>query len=144
MTPSLATRPRLAAFLALLAFIALGIAVLEAGPLASVNQPAWSAHPSRSNRGAVLFVLTPRGVSGELFRVDLQADTRSGDLSRLDLMAATELHVDGRTLRPVKAPTLHGRHAQGRLDFVLGHAPDAFDIVIRNVRTMGDLTFHWP
>jgi hypothetical protein len=117
--------------------------VLSGGGSAGA-QPAWSADPARSNSGEIMFTLTPRDVSGGRFRVDIQVNTHSGDLSRLDLQSATELHVAGQTLRPVKAPGLRGHHARGRLEFAMERVPDAFEIVIRGVQAMGDLTFRWP
>ena len=107
-------------------------------------QPAWSKKPERSNAGEVEFVLTPRDVSGGRFRVDIVVTTHSGDLAGLDLSRATELRVDGQTLRPVKAPALRGHHVRGRLEFALARLPETFEIVIRGVRTLGDLTFRWP
>ena len=107
-------------------------------------QPAWRSNPDRSNEGEVEFVLTPRDVSGGRFRVDIVVTTHSGDLAGLDLSRATELRVDGQTLRPVKAPALRGHHVRGRLEFALARLPETFEIVIRGVRTLGDLTFRWP
>ena len=107
-------------------------------------QPAWSQKPERSNAGEVEFVLTPRDVAGGRFRVDIVVTTHSGDLASLDLSTAAELRVDGQTLRPVKAPALRGHHVRGRLEFALARLPESFEIVIRGVRTLGDLTFRWP
>lgn len=138
------TTSRWGVLFALLAFLALGLALLHAVPHAGASEPAWRANPERSNQGPVMFVLTPRDASGKRFRVDVQVNTHSGDLSQLDLMTATELRVDGKTLRPLEAPALRGHHARGRFEFALDRVPDAFEIVIRGVRTMGDLTFRWP
>jgi hypothetical protein len=107
-------------------------------------QPAWSQKPERSNAGEVQFVLTPRDVAGGRFRVDIVVTTHSGDLASLDLSTAAELRVDGQTLRPVKAPALRGHHVRGRLEFALARLPETFEIVIRGVRALGDLTFRWP
>jgi hypothetical protein len=107
-------------------------------------QPVQGADSSRSNEGEVQFTLTPRDVSGGNFRVDIVVTTHSGDLASLDLSAAAELRVAGQTLRPVKAPALRGHHARGRLEFALDRMPESFEIVIRGVRSMGDLTFRWP
>jgi hypothetical protein len=106
--------------------------------------PAWSANPARSNAGEVQFTLTPRDVSGGRFRVDIVVTTHGGDLASLDLKADTELRIGDRKLQPIKAPALRGHHAKGRLEFALERTPDTFEIVIRGVRTMGDLTFRWP
>jgi hypothetical protein len=109
-----------------------------------VAQPAWSGNAARSNEGEVQFTLTPRDMSGGRFRVDIVVTTHSGDLAGLDLGAATELRAGGQTLRPVKAPALRGHHARGRLEFALDRIPETFEIVIRSVRGLGDLTFRWP
>jgi hypothetical protein len=124
----------------------LGLIVLLAllGSALAEAQPAWSKAPERSNSGEVQFTLTPRDVSGGRFRVDIVVTTHSGDLASLDLSAAAELRLAGRTLRPVKAPALRGHHTKGRLEFALDRMPESFEIVIRGVRTQGDLTFRWP
>jgi len=126
-----------------LALLAAILVLLALAPWA-VAEPAWSQKPERSNMGEVQFVLTPRDVSGGHFRVDIVVTTHSGDLASLNLSTATELRVDGQTLRPVKAPTLRGHHVRGRLEFALARLPDTFEIVIHGVRTQGDLTFRWP
>jgi hypothetical protein len=138
MQPLLPRPSRGVAVLGLLALL-----VLYASAVAGA-QPAWSSNPTRSNEGEVQFTLTPRDVKGGTFRVDIVVTTHSGDLGSLDLRAATELRVAGQILRPVKAPALRGHHATGRLEFALARIPDAFEIVIRGVRTQGDVTFRWP
>ena len=111
---------------------------------AAAAAPAWSGDPERSSKGEVDFVLTPRDVSGGRFRVDIVLTTHGGDLAELNLQEAAELRVDGKTLKPLKAVPLRGHHARERLEFALDRMPDAFEIVIRGVRGMGDLTFRWP
>jgi len=128
---------------ALTASVLASLLALAAGSVASA-EPAWRNDPVRRNEGAVQFELTPRDVAGGRFRVDVVATTHSGDLAGLDLKAATELRVGGQSLRPVEAPALRGHHARGRLEFALERVPDAFEIVIRGVRSMGDATFRWP
>ena len=124
--------------------LALGTLLVLAGAATAAAQPAWAGNPERGNEGEVQFVLTPRDVKGGTFRVDIVVTTHSGDLGSLDLQAATELRVAGQTLRPLKAPALRGHHVKGRLEFALERIPDAFEIVIRGVRTQGDVTFRWP
>jgi len=102
------------------------------------------ADTSRSNGGAVQFVLTPHGVSNGQFRVDVQVSTHSGDLAQLDLQSATELRVADQVLRPLESVALRGHHARGRMAFALQKAPQQFEIVIRGVRGMDDLSFRWP
>ncbi|MBI4080994.1 MAG: hypothetical protein HY423_00145 [Candidatus Lambdaproteobacteria bacterium] len=124
----------------------LGLVALLAllGGAFAVAKPAWSKSLERSNKGEVEFVLTPRDAAGGRFRVDIVVTTHSGDLASLDLRTATELRTDGKTLRPVEAPGLSGHHTRGRLEFALERVPERFEIVIRNVRAMGDVTFRWP
>ena len=125
-------------------WLALGIVVVVGGLYWASQRPAHGTGPARSSAGEVMFVLTPRAVSDGHFLVDVQVNTHSGDLAQLDLQAATELRVAGQTLRPVAPVTLRGHHARGRLEFALARAPDAYEIVIRGVRNMGDVTFRWP
>ena len=129
---------------AALATLALGLLCVGAGATQLAAQPAWSQSPTRSNQGEVIFELTPRDVSGGRFRVDIVITTHSGDLSSLDLRSAVELRVNGQTLRPLQAPALRGHHVRGRLEFAQERTPEAFEIVIRGVGTMGDVTFRWP
>ncbi len=124
--------------------LALGLLLLAATALAATARPAWMQEPARSNDGEVQFTLTPRDVSGGRFRVDIAVNTHSGNLAELDLRTATELRTGGQTLQPVEAPALRGHHARGRLEFALEQVPESFEIVIRGVRHMGDLTFRWP
>lgn len=114
------------------------------GGSAGEGLPAWGADPARSNNGAVQFVLTPRKISWGRFPVDIVITTHSGDLATLNLKEATELRFGGRTLRPVKVPALRGHHVRGKLEFPVEWVPDTFEIVIRGVPDMGDLTFRWP
>lgn len=118
------------------------ILALAAQP--AIAAPSWSGNPERSSGAGVRITLTPRDLSDGRFRLDATFNTHSGDLADLDLMSATELHVGGRTIRPVSALTLHGHHARGRLEFALDKMPDAFEIVIRGVRNQGDAVFRWP
>lgn len=124
--------------------LALGLLLVVGTAVAVAAQPAWTKDPARSNHGAVQFTLTPRDVSGGRFRVDIAVNTHSGNLADLDLAKATELRTGGKTLQPVEAPALRGHHARGRLEFALERVPETFEIVIRGVRSMGDLTFRWP
>lgn len=124
--------------------LALSLLLVAATASSVTAEPAWSKEPARSNEGAVQFTLTPRGISGGQFRVDIAVNTHSGNLADLDLAKATELRTGGKTLHPVEAPALRGHHARGRLEFALERVPDTFEIVIRGVRSMGDLTFRWP
>ena len=124
--------------------LALAAVLAALGAVAVAAQPAWSKNAERVNKGEVQFVLTPRDVSGGRFRVDVVVTTHSGDLRELDLGTAAELRVDGHTLRPVTAPALRGHHVSGRLEYELANVPEKFEIVIRGVRNMGDLTFRWP
>jgi hypothetical protein len=123
----------------LLLLLLAGVAALPA-----LAQPAWRADPARSSAGEVEITLTPRDVSRGRFRVDIVVTAHTGDLSALKLGEATELRVAGQTLRPVAAPALRGHHVRGRLEFALDRLPDAFEIVIRAVPGVGDLTFRWP
>lgn len=107
-------------------------------------EPAWRDEPERSVEGEVQVSLTPREVSDGRFRVDISLTTHSGDLGELDLAAATVLIAGGQSVRPVKAPKLRGHHARGRLEFPLERVPESFQIVIRDVRSQGDLIFRWP
>lgn len=107
-------------------------------------EPAWRDNPERSNEGDVVFSLTPRGISGGRFRVDIVITTHSGDLSQLDLRQAMTLRVGGQTLHPVKAPSLRGHHARGRLEFELAELPETFQIAIAGVDGMEEITFRWP
>jgi hypothetical protein len=44
---------------------------------------------------------------------------------------------------PVEATSLSGHHVQGSFAFVVADAPGEFQIVISDVRDMGDLEFEW-
>ena len=124
--------------------LALGLLLAGAAALSAAAEPAWSRNPARSNEGEVQFTLTPRDASGGRFRVDIVVTTHSGDLRELDLQSAMTLNLGPQTLRPLIAPALRGHHVKGRLEFALERVPEAFEIVIRGVRSMGDLTFRWP
>jgi hypothetical protein len=99
---------------------------------------------TRSNRGPIVFFLTPQGVKDGRFRVDVRVDTHSGDLSRLDLQSATVLRLGTREYPALTPVSLGGHHGTGTLWFGLGEAPRAFEIVIRGVGTQGALSFRWP
>ena len=122
----------------------LALALAIPGAQRAGAEPAWRGDPDRSNKGEVQFVLTPRDVKDGRFRVDVEVNTHGGDLAELNLQAATELRAEGKTLRPLEPVPLRGHHGKGRLEFQLDRLPDSFEIVIRGVRAMGDLTFRWP
>jgi hypothetical protein len=114
---------------------------LKANPTAA---PAWAKDATRTNEGAIMFSLTPVGVKDGRFEVKVSVNTHSGDLASLDLQATTVLRVAGKDYRAVAPVPLDGHHTVGRLLFPLGQLPERFEIVIRNVGTLGDLTFRWP
>jgi len=141
---ALLNKLRLAGNLRLALVLTAAVLVLSAPAGWAGAEPAWSQKPERSNMGEAQFVLTPRDVTDGRLRVDIVVTTHSGDLASLNLSTATELRVDGQVLRPVKAPAVRGHHVRGRLEFALARLPETFEIVIRGVRTLGDLTFRWP
>ena len=108
------------------------------------GEPAWRDNPDRKNQGEVQFTLTPKGLANGKFRIDVYVTTHSGELGALNLMELAELQTGGKTYRPVSAAPMRGHHSPGRLEFSLDRVPDTFEIVIRGVRNMGDLTFRWP
>ena len=48
-----------------------------------------------------------------------------------------------RTLKPLGAVSLHDPHPHVRLKFALDSFPAAWEIMIRGVGAMGDVTFRW-
>ncbi len=126
--------------------VSLGLFAGPAGWNANAEQgdSPWGDDPSRRNDGPITFMLTPKGVDGGQFRVDISVDTHSGDLKNLDLKRQVRLKIDGRSYAPTEEVSLRGHHAGGTLVFPLQHAPKQFEIVILAVGSMGDVVFCWP
>jgi hypothetical protein len=134
--------PRRAIFSALFLSVVLLFAAHTPGPASAA--PAWAEDPRRSNQGAIMFRLTPQGVVDGRFTVEVRVDTHSGDLADLNLEEATVLRIGGATHRPMSPVKLGGHHARGTMVFALRQVPQNFEIVIKSVGSMGDLTFRWP
>ncbi len=124
----------------------LGLSAGSAGWNANAEQGGspWGDDPSRRNDGPIMFMLTPKGMEGGQFLVDISVDTHSGDLKNLDLKRQVRLKIDGRSYAPTEEVRLRGHHAGGTLVFPLQHAPKQFEIVILAVGSMGDVVFRWP
>ncbi len=132
--------PLVLGVLALSLLIIPGVCTAVAGQGSS----PWGADATRRNEGPIMFQLTPKGVEGEHFRVDIRVDTHSGDLSELNLKKQVRLKAGGRSYSPVTNVRMGGHHSGGILVFPLKEAPERFEIVILAVGTMGDVTFQWP
>lgn len=131
---------------AIIGVLALSLVTLPGMWNAMAGQGAspWGDNPSRRNKGPIMFELTPQGVAGGQFLVEIRVDTHAGNLGSLDLIKQVRLKADGRSYSPVKATRLGGHHAGGTMVFPLNVAPKRFEIIILAVGTMGDLTFRWP
>ena len=129
-----------------IALLSLGLLATPGIWIASAVQgdSLWGDDPSRRNDGAIMFILTPKGVDGGQFLVDIRVDTHSGDLKNLDLKKQVRLKINGRSYAPTTKVGLRGHHADGTLVFPLQQAPRRFEIVILAVGTMGDVVFRWP
>lgn len=124
----------------------LGLFASPDGWNASADQggSSWGDDPSRRNDGPITFMLTPKGMEGGQFLVDIRVDTHTGDLKELNLKKQVRLKIDGRSYAPTGEVRLRGHHAGGTLVFPLQHAPKQFEIVILAVGSMGDVRFNWP
>ena len=125
-------------------FLNLITILLGVNALADQGIPSWWADAVRSNKGPITFQLTPKGVEDGYFRVEILVDTHSGDLSDLDLKKQLFLKVEGREYSPLTEVRMSGHHSGGTLVFPLKEIPERFEIVIKKLRTMGDMTFIWP
>ena len=126
--------------------LSLGLLATPGGGNANAEQAGspWGDDPSRRNDGPIMFMLTPKGIEGGQFHVEISVNTHSGDLKNLDLNRQVRLKIAGRSYAPIGRVRLRGHHAGGTMVFPLQDAPQQFEIVILAVGTMGDVTFQWP
>lgn len=93
--------------------------------------------------GDVLIELTPHEVVDGLLEVDIAVNTHSVTLEGFDLMQITTLEFNGKTLKPIDAPTLRGHHNSGTLSFEVGEDIDRFTIKIEGIPNVEERTFEW-
>ncbi len=96
-----------------------------------------------TNNGDVLIELTPVGITGNVFAVQIAANTHSVDLSQFDLANQTSIDTNGKTAKPVSAPSLQGHHASGTLQFNV-EPTDRFSITITGIPTVEERRYTWP
>lgn len=124
--------------------LSLGLVFVGSSLKAGTAPPDWSKAPSRSNQGEVMFEFIPRGVVDDHFQIEVRVNTHNGDLAALNLQEVAILRVGETVYRPSSPVRLGGHHAHGTLLFELNKVPQKFELVIKSVRSMGDLTFRWP
>jgi hypothetical protein len=123
---------------------ALATSACARGTPSSSSVSAQKEYATRTAGNEVQLELTPRGLTGGQFIIDVRVNTHSGDLSSLNLQQATTLSMAGTSRHPASAGSLQGHHASASLSFPMEAAPDAFEVVISGVRSEGDLHFRWP
>lgn len=131
----------------IISLLALGVVVMLIPSARQAFEPlsgGQTSYAERKNNGEVSFSLRPRGIEKGQFIIEIRVDTHSGNLAEIDLRKAVTLRAGGVDYKPVDASSMLGHHYRGTLAFALDAVPQNFEIKIRGVREMGELTFDWP
>ena len=134
----------LALVLATLAFSVFSLAQMQGNKVEmkpkTMEMGFRSVTTGSTGMGDVSVELKPVRTEGQL---ELQAsiNTHSVDLSQFDLTEITTLEYDGKTAKPVSAPTMGGHHVNGKIVFDV--APEDFRVVIERIPKVDQRVFQW-
>lgn len=95
-----------------------------------------------TSTGEVFIELTPRIEDGQLV-VDISTNTHSVSLDEFDLEEITTLEYNGKTVKPLSAPSLGGHHSNGELVFEVDENIDSFTIKIKGIPKVEERIFNW-
>ncbi len=113
-------------------------------PSPSVPSGGFAALSSgTTDEGDVSVELTPMSIKDGVLQVNIAVNTHSVALEPFDLSQITTLTYEGKTLKPVSAPSLSGHHTSGTLTFALDKMPSSFTITITDIPAVETRTFSW-
>lgn len=93
--------------------------------------------------GEVSIDLKPHKVSDGQLEVDISVNTHSVSLEKFNLKEITTLEFNGKSIRPVSAPSLTGHHNSGTLIFDIDEDIDSFTIKIVGIPKVEERIFEW-
>ncbi len=93
--------------------------------------------------GDVSVELTPHDVTNGRLVVDVAVNTHSVDLSPFDLKQITTLEYNGKSIKPITAPSLGGHHNSGELIFEVEEEINSFKIKIKGIPKVEERVFNW-
>lgn len=93
--------------------------------------------------GDVSVELTPIGIENGQLKVLIAMNTHSVTLSDFDLKQITTLEYNGKSIKPVSAPSLDGHHPNGDLVFNIGESLNSFKIIIEGIPKVEERVFTW-
>ena len=93
--------------------------------------------------GDVSIELKPHQPANGVLEVDLYANTHSVDLSQFDLAEITSLEYEGKSVKPVSAPSMRGHHVSGTLAFEVDEELESFKITISGIPDVEERIYEW-
>lgn len=96
-----------------------------------------------TNSGEVAVDLKPHKVSNGQLQVDIGVNTHSVSLEEFDLKEITTFEFNGKSIKPISAPSLTGHHNSGTLVFDVGENIESFTIKIIGIPKIEERVFTW-
>lgn len=93
--------------------------------------------------GEVAIDLKPHKVSNGQLQVDIGVNTHSVSLEEFDLKEITTFEFNGKSIKPISAPSLTGHHNSGTLVFDVGENIESFTIKIIGIPKVEERVFTW-
>ena len=93
--------------------------------------------------GSASVELTPYDMRNNQLKVKIAVNTHSVDLSQFDLKQIISLEYEGKTIKPISAPSLRGHHSNGELIFNIEKELNLFTIKIKGIPKVEDRIFTW-
>jgi len=109
------------------------------------KKPFESIDSGSTDSGDVSIELMPYEIKNGLLKIKISVNTHSVNLNQFDLKQITSLEYEGKTAKPISAPSLGSHHNNGELIFDIENEKelDLFTIKIGGIPMVMDRIFTW-